>query len=96
MAPGTGKLSDRIRRDTQSQPRFASRRAQWHLDFAELSAFDWWGTEPSSTREAASGQLGWIKPFCGLVMISATLLGWKATENGGPPTRTKTSLPGSP
>jgi hypothetical protein len=50
------------------------------IDFSELARFDWRDTEPSSTNEAASSDLGWTGPFCGMVVISAIVVGSKAAR----------------
>ena len=49
-------------------------------ELSDLSGFDWNVIEPRSPTEAASSQLAWIKPFGGIMVISAILLGWKATR----------------
>jgi serine/threonine protein kinase len=44
------------------------------------SGFDWNGTEPSSTGQVALRRLNWIKPFCGMVVISAIVVTWRAAR----------------
>jgi len=47
---------------------------------SDLHGLDWESPQPPPTTEAASGRLGWMGPFCGMLVISSVLLGWKAAR----------------
>jgi hypothetical protein len=51
-------------------------------DFAlsDLRRFDWLSAQPMPTTKAASFGLGWLVPFCGILVISSVVLGWKAAR----------------
>ena len=52
--------------------------AQTDVDRWGIAGLDWTDGEPSSTSEITSIQLGWVKPFGGMVAVAAVLLGWQA------------------
>jgi hypothetical protein len=54
--------------------------AGWDVALSSPFGFDWNGTEPSSIGEVALRRLNWIKPFCGMVVISAIVVTWRAAR----------------